>query len=101
MRRTRIASECSVATKNVAALHIKPYHYMTDLRHYKERSLPSLFTNAEVFAFVNLLIFRKTAYVRPIDFIHIMVCQGEPSRVKIESTGMPSPLTRVKPTVSA
>ncbi len=74
---------------------------MTDLRHYKERSLPSLFTNAEVFAFVNLLIFHKTTYVRTIDLIHIMVCQGEPNRVKMESTRMPSPLTRVKPTVSA
>lgn len=74
---------------------------MTDLRHYKERSLPSLFTNAEVFAFVNLLIFRKTAYVRTIDLIHITVCQGEPNREKMESMGMPCPLIRVKPTVSA
>ncbi|MCY1180362.1 hypothetical protein D3C81_2226840 [compost metagenome] len=74
---------------------------MTDLRHYKERSLPSLFTNAEVFAFVNLLIFRKIAYVRTIDLIYMMVCQGVPSWVRMESTRMSSPLTRVKPTVRA
>jgi len=63
--------------------------------------LPSLFTNAEVFAFVNPLIFRKIDYVRTIDLIFIMVCQGVPTWVKMESTRMPSPLTRVKPTVSA